>query len=417
MHDLPPPRLRQGAEISLTLRAVTPIMGGGAVAGKVDERDPIRGQSLRGILRFWWRAAHAHKYCDARELWQAEAAVWGSQSKRSPTALRIELDNLGNDKCGSGMDFYKDVSYALWTSKPGDRLLLDTTFTLRIRTLAQHADSVRRAIRAWVIFGGYGSRTRRGLGSLTVCEDPEAWLPTVKASASDTGQQLRQLLELDDTGAPGAPADRQVPTLAGAELHLAPTERDPVQAWASALKALHDFRQGTGGEVGWRAREPGNPRPSLSNWPEADKVRHLAGTRSRHTPRHNKTPAWPRASFGLPIQIRFKGDGEPDNVTILWMGDDGPFDRLASPLVTKALPLADGRYAPALLWLDRAHPPGKVQVKIKGSLVNGSEADFDRLVACGDSPRFAALADKQTLREAFFAWLQRQPSGFRQVWP
>jgi CRISPR-associated protein Cmr1 len=199
-----------------------------------------------------------------------------------------------------------------------------------------------------------------------------------------------------------------------------------------------------GGCWGQAARVPAEPdpsgnnqRPSISNWPEGDKVRRLSspkkGLQWAHRPRHNGTPAWPRAGFGLPIIGQFqqqsrearpgwkRGDKKPKNIhwdelppshpnhgtepagfEILWRSGNTENDRLASPLIVKALPLADGSFVPCALWLNRAHPTG--EVILRG--VSNSQAPFDRLVASGDTPRFSALANKQTLRQAFLDWLQ-----------
>ena len=183
--------------------------------------------------------------------------------------------------------------------------------------------------------------------------------------------------------------------------------------WTTALDWLKDFRQGTKGAQGHRAREPGTgkpqpKRPSISNWPEPDKIRHLTGKKAAHRPRHNATPAWPRAGFGLPIIGRFQQNArygrrldEPGNFELRWRTGQEEHDRLASPLIVKALPLADGSFLPCALWLNRAYPSGEVFVRG----LKGSGAPFDRLVAPGDTPRFSALEGKNSLREAFLDWL------------
>ena len=91
-------------------------------------------------------------------------------------------------------------------------------------------------------------------------------------------------------------------------------------------------------------------------------------------------------------------------------------DRLASPLIVKALPLADGRFAPCALWLHRGYPDGKVGLKKDDPRHDRSRADFDVLVAPGDKARFAPLASGNDapqgtrLRTAFFDWLKRIPN-------
>lgn len=68
----------------------------------------------------------------------------------------------------------------------------------------------------------------------------------------------------------------------------------------------------------------------------------------------------------------------------------------------KALPLADGTFAPCALWLNRAYPANG-EVILRNA--NNSQAPFDRLVAEGDTARFSALANKTSLRQAFLDWI------------
>jgi CRISPR-associated protein Cmr1 len=282
-----------------------------------------------------------------------------------------------------------------------------TQFRLTLIAAASCESEVRNALRAWVLFGGYGGRTRRGLGSLRVLDDPSSWLPS-KA----TREAIKALFGFDVLAAPtSAPGD--LPWLGGAALQVGRADRDAMKAWTTALDWLKEFRQGTSGQQGDRAREPGTgkpqpQRPSISNWPEADKVRHLKGQTLGHAPRHNATPVWPRAGFGLPIIGQFQKNArnggrydEPDAFELRWRAGNTEHDRLSSPLIVKAMPLSDGTFVPCALWLNRAYPAG--EVILRG--VNNSSAPFDRLVAPGDTAQFSALANKQGLRAAFLDWL------------
>jgi CRISPR-associated protein Cmr1 len=269
---------------------------------------------------------------------------------------------------------------------------------------------VREVVRAWLLFGGYGSRTRRGLGSLCVVDDARTWLPASASRDAITAVFGRDIF------APTGAAAIETPCFASAALHVGTPPRDAMSAWTTALDWLKEFRQGTKGKEGDRAREPGTGknqprRPSISNWPEADKIRHLARRTRAHPPRHNQTPAWPRAGFGLPIIGQFQTRGrngerldEPGPFELRWRSGNEEHDRLTSPLIVKAFPLADGTFAPCALWLNRAYPNG--DVILKG--VANSAAPFDRLVAEGDTPRFSALAGKAGLREVFLDWLHEK---------
>jgi CRISPR-associated protein Cmr1 len=439
--NLPAPRVCMARgrpavrEISVRLEVVTPILGGSTQPRAVDEVDIVRAASVRGHLRFWWRALYAAQYQTASALYARESEIWGRAATdaggRSSVEIRIDVEKAGAiDSTDVRLSDSRDGkatpgAYALWPAReerrtntpPAPRRVPGTQFGLTLTTVASFEPEVRNALRAWILFGGYGSRTRRGLGSLRVLEDSTTWLPT-----KPTRDAIARVFGCDVFAAPAAtPGD--VPWLSGAALHVGKVERDPMKAWTTALDWLKEFRQGTTGQPGDRAREPGTgkpqpQRPSISNWPEPDKIRHLAHKIRAHKPRHNATPAWPRAGFGLPILGRFqtqaRGVGrydEPEPYELRWRspkkdrpGEFDQHDRLASPLIVKALPLADGTFVPCALWLNRVYPGG--EVILRG--VNDSQAPFDRLVAAGDTPRFSALANKQSLREAFLDWLQTE---------
>lgn len=434
------------AEIVLRVKVVTPILGGSPQTRTVDTVDIIRAATIRGHLRFWWRALYAHQYGTPMELYAKESERWGRAADehggRSAVELCVHVEQAGDvDDANIQLHNSKEAkatvgAYALWPAREdkkkgqatAPRRQPGTRFRLTLRVPARYEAEVRATLRAWLLFGGYGSRTRRGLGSLKLIEaaDNDKWLPKMPDKEEDQGKGLREaftrLFGRDIFAAPGkSPTD--VPWLAGATLHIGKAVPEAEKAWTTALDWLRRFRQGTDGPPGQRAREPGTGktqpnRPSISNWPEADKVRHLTGKTQSHPPRHNQIPVWPRAGFGLPIIGQFQKDGrsggsydEPDGFELRWRRQQGDnqqqdeteeYDRLASPLIVKALPLANGRFVPCALWLNRAYPPGEVFLR---SVAN-SAAPFDQIVAPGDTPMFSALAGKQSLREAFFDWLR-----------
>ncbi|MFQ5743980.1 MAG: type III-B CRISPR module RAMP protein Cmr1 [Acidobacteriota bacterium] len=422
-----PERRRRGSRggpllcsISLSIKVVTPILGGSSQPREIDKVDVIRPATVRGHLRFWWRATYGHTFQKPEELYKAESELWGcvaagEQGRRSAVDLVLEVQKAVEED-SSPVTPKTQGAYALWPARQGrdatpvaPRRKPGTCFELKLTAPQQREGQLRDSIRAWLLFGGYGSRTRRGLGSLTVTRDAHDWLP-----GEATRSALESLFDKKDIFKTPPREAGDTPWLAGAALHIGKMEREAVGAWTTALGWLGEFRQGTTGDAGDRAREPGvgrpSPgRPSITNWPEADKIRHLMRKTASHPPRHNATPAWPRAGFGLPIIGRFQDqarDGgrmeEPDRFQLVWRSSTtDKHDRLASPLIVKALPLASGAFVPCALWLNRAFPSGEVVLQS----VAGSAAPFDLLVAPGDSARLRALAGKNSLREAFLHWL------------
>jgi len=455
--DLPPrrsPSTGARSDFSVSLAIVTPILGGGYRTRALDDIDIIRVPTVRGHLRFWWRALFAGDSENSTALYTAETKLWGgpggpdkAPAVRSPVEVRIEVTDDGSEERGD-IDPQKTAgAYALFparserrggqeTKKPIPRRT-GVRFNLTVTAPADEIAAVRDAVRAWILFGGYGGRTRRGLGGLSVIgPDAATWLPHPDKPLD---AEMTRLFGRDVFAAGGLP--RQVPRLAGAALStIGLTKLQCLDAWIVTIEALRSFRQGTNPQSRatrdgagilpsqW-ARQPGfapEPgRPSISNWPEADKVRHLAPSRSStraytHVPRHNNRPAWPRAGFGLPIVGRFqtkrrRGDSgqdyhEPPDFMLKWRQPSGPpRERLASPLIIKALPLVGGRFVAIALWLHRAWPAGEIVLEISGNVVPGSAAPFDALLADGDTPLFTALADKPTLRSAFLDWLALRP--------
>lgn len=434
---LPSPRKRAtrgGPELSefqVSLEVTTPILGGGYKTREIDNDDVIRGPSIRGQLRFWWRALYGSAWATPEELYERESKIWGKAASdndktggRSKVELRVVLERKGKtDATPINLD-KTPGAYALWPARenkkakvgPAPRRQPGTQFRLLVRVPHDIESQVRNSIRAWILFGGYGSRTRRGLGSLTVRANPQDWLPE-----EPTRDSIEKLFGVDIFETPDStPGD--VPWLGGSSLRVGGPTDNPTnaeKAWTIALGWLKEFRQGVHGAEGNRAREPGDGkplpnRPSISNWPEPDKIRHLTKKIRSHTPKHNERPVWPRASFGLPINGRFQtqdrhgnrnGYDEPKRFEIRWRRGNDEFDRLASPLILKPLPLANGTFVPCALWLNRAYPKDG-EVHVKG--LRNSGAPFDRLVAEGDTPRFAALDNQRGLRVAFLKWLHER---------
>src|SRR5690606_21000499 len=154
-------------------------------------------------------------------------------------------------------------AYALWPAReernkgtpPAPRRMPGTRFRLALIVPAGFETEVANALRAWILFGGYGGRTRRGLGSLRALDDVGAWLPQDASRDAFT-----HLFGFDLFAAPTkTPGD--VPWLGGAALHVGKAQRSAMQAWTTALDWLREFRQGTSGPQGNRARESGTGKP------------------------------------------------------------------------------------------------------------------------------------------------------------
>jgi CRISPR-associated protein Cmr1 len=405
------------------------VLGGAAVPRTIDAVDVVRVPSIRGQLRFWWRALNAQGFSSANELYQAESELFGRAADenrgRSPVEIRLHLRATGKTVEEDIQPGKTPGDYALFPARrenkgkpdevpPAPRRKPGTRFTLELRAPKERLEELRPVLRAWILFGGYGSRTRRGLGSLTVTgADRASWLPK-----EATREALAALFGRDLFAPQVVPAElAQTPRLAGASLLVVPVSQQAEGAWLTALNWLRDFRQGT--NTG--ARQEGKGKPSVSNWPEANNIRRLIPSTWTHRPNPSVvTVTWPRAGFGLPIGVKFLGegpkqDGESKKLEITWKDGEGLHNRLASPLIVKAMPLANGEFVPIALWLERAWPPnGEVVLrKNKTEDVPKSAAGFDKLLGENDRALFPPLRGKATLRAAFLDWLASEKKATR----
>lgn len=340
---------------------ITPLFGGGVEAGAPDETLPIRGISIRGQLQFWWRATLGAAFATGKDLFDRHAEVWGKTERRSPVEIEIrdvdvktplrrcaKYDGGPRPRWETPFDGSQNpLPYALFpfqgtAAKGAAQFIEAASFTLRIRYPPALLQDVEAAVRAWVSFGGLGSRTRRGCGAL-MCRE-------LAPQGFDDIQRWFRACPL-----PGPAFVRDWPTMPHAML-VGDKPEDSIEAWKKVIGLLKEFRQGEG--VGRnRGRQPN--RPGRSRYPEPETIRFVTGTRPQQHPRLANIPedAFPRAEFGLPIIFHFQGQGEPADTELYpsRAADGERRERMASPLVLKPLAMADGKAVPLVLRL--AVPP------------------------------------------------------------
>ncbi len=317
------------ATIRCVLRSITPIFGGSARARECDFTHPVRGPSIRGLLRHWWRALQHGKAVS--ELKAAEDRLWGSVDHRSPVKVRVSTIRPGQP--------HKDkiAPYFLFSRSPkhGDPLAVlckNAEVEVALSVPVANRAEVMDTLALWLAFGGYGSRSRRGAGSF---EWEKGDVPPL------TQEILRDLL-------------KKLP--AGSWLMLGPSRHDPLSAWTDLETPFRTFRQ----EPGFARNQGSNNKPGRSRWPEPDAIRRLTNRHApTHAPSHPVDRAFPRAAMGLPIVFHFKDEklGDPKDTTLVPRESaNGPLlERWGSPLHLKPIRL-DSEYRGLALYLPNDLP-------------------------------------------------------------
>ncbi len=370
-------------------KLLTPLYGGGAVAGVVDPETPIHGTTVRGQLRFWWRATRGGRFGGNLVAMRAEEdRLWGSTEAGSLVSIGVQSrpgrefkvrDNKGNPTdIGHPDSPYSYVAFPLRESK--GRVYEGVTFELQLSFKPQRAamasdenaiddvEEVRAALWAWDTFGGVGARTRRGFGALHCVEVTPGWGSAPFESAkwrwaydSDrVSEQLRgDVLEFVVDGR----FPEQVPHLSREprRYKLTNAHADAMRVWKHLIDELRDYRQN---------RPKG--KYGRSHWPEPDAIRRITGqrlTKPDHTQPVHKPPIdkFPRAHFGLPILFGFHPKHKPDSWDEMNPDRDPrdttlqgeAHDRLASPLILRPVACAGDRTVGLALILETPRvPPG-----------------------------------------------------------
>ncbi|MBW1924971.1 MAG: type III-B CRISPR module RAMP protein Cmr1 [Deltaproteobacteria bacterium] len=137
------------------VEVITPLFLGGADPKKAELRAP----SIKGAMRFWWRALHPH--LSLRALKEKEAEIFGDageKSGKSKIRIRISKDLLYDGKSKKNPIPHRNVTFGFPCFNPGQ------IFSIKIFG----TDKVFDMFQIVSILGGLGKRSRRGFGSFMV---------------------------------------------------------------------------------------------------------------------------------------------------------------------------------------------------------------------------------------------------------
>ncbi|MBT4561310.1 MAG: type III-B CRISPR module RAMP protein Cmr1 [Planctomycetes bacterium] len=325
----------------------------------------LRTPSIKGVLRFWWRAIALSAFDDdIKRMRLAERWLLGSTDGQAAISMRLELLTPESVEppgraissgtaylAGQGL-FHHNEGSTRAAIKEGPRFKLHCRLGARHEKALQKENSkdqrlalelLERTLWCIGLFGGVGSRSRRGFGSFAI-EDLQ-------------GGQL------------GLTAPKSAPELAAAiELVLpkssltslpefsAFSEKASVTVFKSASSAAHSletlgvefalFRSyGRGGGVMGRASEK-NFKDDHDSVKDA-----IAGKGLTQAPR--------RVVFGLPHNYFYSSGGKTDI-------NPQTHKRRASPLFFHIHSFSDGTSALVMVFLPARFLPDKEEISITG---------------------------------------------------
>ncbi|MFH0944260.1 MAG: RAMP superfamily CRISPR-associated protein [Planctomycetota bacterium] len=187
--------------IEANLRVETPLFCEGARGTE----PTLRAPSLKGALCFWWRALRSFDSHEAMRA-QEQALFGGSSPRTGQSKLLLSVADAGSGRPGDQSAFgdLPGTRYMLGQGL-GERDhvraggLYDLQLTLRVQASAAQEAEVIQALKALCLLGAVGSRSRRGLGSLSLVSlavpGQEPWHPP--ATLEELAQEIRALLPDD----------------------------------------------------------------------------------------------------------------------------------------------------------------------------------------------------------------------------
>lgn len=142
--------------ITFTCETITPMFLSGA-DGTTPE---LRAPSIKGALRFWWRAMNGH--LGLGDLKKVEGEIFGDTDKRSSFAMQV-IEPQALEKLSQVVLPHKERSFSKWAFKP--RQLFQVVFRCRNEKTKQLIENL---FPLCCILGGFGGRSRRGFGSISL---------------------------------------------------------------------------------------------------------------------------------------------------------------------------------------------------------------------------------------------------------
>lgn len=190
-------RYRNRIHREFEMEVVTPMFLGGSDTRTAE----LRTASLKGALRFWWRAIG--KIANINDLKKEEGYLFGDTSAKSPFAVFIDnfndsqplLQDLPKGKTfnvKSRRGAFKPgiieyLAFGLRDPKKGylkQHYPAGTKFKVHFLFPSENVESeILSAFKALVHFGGLGARARNGFGSLKIKDDSK---PSISLTGSLT---------------------------------------------------------------------------------------------------------------------------------------------------------------------------------------------------------------------------------------
>jgi len=353
-------------ELELRMKVVTPLFMGGADNTQAE----LRPSSIKGLLRFWWRAIQppevinsvavkeqANKAKGAKdipEIVKKESKIFGGAGKdQGQSRVHIRIVKLQDPSIEAYRGKREQVGitylgYGVANSQSNRKAIMpgyefEVQISLRDLTPSEE-EEVMDALWCMTHLGGMGSRSRRGFGSVVATRDIYKSKDELVQAIKVKLDRIRQRSQ-DQGGLPDYTAITK-----NTRVYIL----GPENSWEKALDKvgvlLSQYRLGTRGQLAQIRR----PQDFIT---ETQEVKALASR--GECPQ--KPP--PRAVFGLPHNYFFISTRQNVQTEAELQGTK--ITRRASPLFIHIHQLASNQYVPVVSFIPAKFLPKDSQLVLE----------------------------------------------------
>lgn len=150
------------------------------LAGADGQTPELRAPSIKGAMRFWWRAMNGHLVVkkdgrwDYSELKRQEGEIFGETSLKSSFSIEVVEKSAIADFSYSGKEYASAIKYFQYSLiHHNDRIGITPGFEFSIRLQSRNNQVLQIAANlVWILanIGGVGTRARRGGGAFSIEE-------------------------------------------------------------------------------------------------------------------------------------------------------------------------------------------------------------------------------------------------------
>lgn len=183
--------------ITFNCRFITPTFLGGADPKGTPE---LRGPSLKGALRFWWRAQGG--ISEIKKLRERELEIFGgvdsSNARRASFTIRVSHQEFITGETlpesrtsvrnkNFKVNIFEYLAYGIYDQKERklNRNFVQSGQQFQVKfsfSSANYKSEVLSAFRSLSLFGGIGTKSRNGYGKFEILNDrePSNWMDVLK---------------------------------------------------------------------------------------------------------------------------------------------------------------------------------------------------------------------------------------------